>query len=185
MSQTPKSFPLTPGKRNQSFREDSETSTKPRKAHVSASIGSNQSDNNSFTHSTWNQRFQETGYFGQASEVQWLSNVQRQMQYTETEPRATTYELFGSNRDAKTARSDGIRGGIGHAKYQRRQSSWKHVTHTFFFLDSSELPTDEFFNPYEIPDPETAEQLFDCYINAVHHSFPLVSQFTICRYMIY
>jgi hypothetical protein len=125
---------------------------------------------------TWNQRFKETGYFGQASEVQWLSDVQQQMQHNGTEPYATTYELIGSDRDAKRARSDDIRGDTEHTNHHKRQSSLEHVTHTFFFLDSSELPTDEFFNPYEIPDPETAEQLFDCYINAVHYSFPLVSE---------
>jgi hypothetical protein len=125
---------------------------------------------------TWDQRFKENGYFGQASEVQWLSDVQRQMQHNDTEPYVTTtYELFGSDRDAKRARSDDIRGDAGHAKHHKRQSSLEHVTNTCFFLDSSELPTDEFFNPYEVPDPETAEQLFDCYINAVHYSFPLVS----------
>jgi hypothetical protein len=114
---------------------------------------------------TWNQRFKETGYFGQASEVQWLSDVQRQMQHNGTEPYATTInELSGSDRDAKRARSDGIGRDTDHAKYHKRQSSLEHVTNTFFFLDSSELPTDELFNPYEIPDPETAEQLFDCYI---------------------
>jgi hypothetical protein len=180
ISQTPKVFPLPPGKRNRSFDEDNEKNTQHDDAHVSASSGSDQSFNNLSTHSTWNHRFKETGFFGQASEVQWLSNVHRQMQQTGTEPYATTYELFGSDRDAKRARSDDIRGGMGYAKSQRRQGSWEHITYTSFFLDSSALPTDEFFNPYEIPDPETAEQLFDCYINAVHHSFPLVSQIIRC-----
>jgi hypothetical protein len=176
ISQTPKVFPLHAGKRNQSVGEDSQKNTQHGEAYVSASIESKQGFNNLSTHSTRNQSFKETGYFGQASEVQWLSDVQLQMQHTETEPYATRYEIFGSDQDVKRARFDGNHGDMDNAKHKRKQSSLEYVTDTSFFLDSSELPTDEFFNPYEIPDPETAEQLFNCYINAVHSSYPLVSQ---------
>jgi hypothetical protein len=185
MSQIPKVFPLPAGKRNQSLDEDNQEDTQHGEAHISASIGSNQGFKNLSTHSTRNQRFRETGYFGQASEVQWLYNVQWQMQHAENEPYTARYELSGSDQDVKRARSDGIHGNTSHAKQQRRQSSWKYATDTYFFLDRSEIPTDVFFNPYEIPDTETAEQLFDCYIKAVHSSFPLVSQIERCVCMGY
>jgi hypothetical protein len=49
-----------------------------------------------------------------------------------------------------------------------------HITDATFYLDSDEIEIDIAVDPYEIPDPELAEKLFNCYIDTVHSTFPLM-----------
>lgn len=43
-----------------------------------------------------------------------------------------------------------------------------------FYLDSDNIEVDIAVDPYDMPDPDTAELLFDCYLDTVHSTFPLV-----------
>ncbi len=63
-----------------------------------------------------------------------------------------------------------------HDIQSSRQSSRIRVTDISFYLDSTKVFTDSFIDPYEFPDIEVAEKLFNCYTNTVHPFFPLVSQ---------
>lgn len=51
----------------------------------------------------------------------------------------------------------------------------QHITDATFYLDSDNIEVDIAVNPYEMPDPETAELFLDCYMETVHTSFPIIS----------
>jgi hypothetical protein len=172
--QATKASLISLGKRNQFTNEVDRKTTKHDAAYVGASIGSNNGFDSLVEDLTRDRESRETGYVGQASEVQWLRNVKRRMQHIEAESDAPTYELSSSVRVDKRAQSDAPHKCTVQAWQGSRQGSSEHVTDTSFYLDSSDIAADFFVNPYEIPNPETAEQLFNCYINTVHSSFPLV-----------
>ncbi|XP_014555789.1 hypothetical protein COCVIDRAFT_101566, partial [Bipolaris victoriae FI3] len=144
-------------------------------ALVSGSIGSNQSLDNLFEDLTRSHKSRETGYVGQASEVQWLLNVQRQLQNIKAEPCIPPYIIQNPDRDAKRTPPGTIPERTSNVQQVPPQGTWKHTTDTSFYLDSSDIATDIFIDPYELPNAETAEWLFGCYINTVHSSFPLVN----------
>ncbi|EUC44072.1 hypothetical protein COCMIDRAFT_99156, partial [Bipolaris oryzae ATCC 44560] len=144
-------------------------------ALVSGSVGSNQSLDNLFEDLTRSHRSRETGYVGQASEVQWLLNVQRQLQNINAEACIPAYIIQRPGRDAKRTRPGTIPERTSNAQQVLPQGTWKHMTDTSFYLDSSDIAMDVFIDPYELPNAETAERLFGCYINTVHSSFPLVN----------
>lgn len=50
----------------------------------------------------------------------------------------------------------------------------RHVTDATFYLDSENIELDVVVNPYELPDPDIAEQLLDCYMDTVHSTFSIV-----------
>jgi hypothetical protein len=50
----------------------------------------------------------------------------------------------------------------------------RHITDSTFYLDSEDLDFEMIVDPSEDPDPDIAERLFDCYLDTVHPSFPLV-----------
>jgi hypothetical protein len=49
-----------------------------------------------------------------------------------------------------------------------------HVSNSTFYLDSDDLKVDVTVDPYELPPPERAEKLFDCYMQTMHTSFPIL-----------
>jgi hypothetical protein len=113
-----------------------------------------------------------TGFLGQNSEVQWLRSLKTQEQNVslEGEPYRLPYELPDSSNKASAQRTNAL-----HA---RRNSSEParalHVSDSTFYLDGDDLDVDIMVDPYELPPPETAEKLFDCYMETVHSSFPVV-----------
>lgn len=50
----------------------------------------------------------------------------------------------------------------------------QHTTDATFYLDSEDIEIDIAVDPYEMPDPEVAENLFNCYLDTVHSTFPLM-----------
>lgn len=165
---------ITLGKRNQLPHRKPRRAPKYGEALVSGSIGSNQSLDNLFEDLTRSHKSRETGYVGQASEVQWLLNVQRQLQNIKAEPCIPPYIIQNPDRDAKRTPPGTIPERTSNVQQVPPQGTWKHTTDTSFYLDSSDIATDVFIDPYELPNAETAEWLFGCYINTVHSSFPLV-----------
>ena len=139
-------------------------------AYVTASVGSNEDLEFLDEDLLRTRESRETGYVGQNSEVQWLRTVQLQAERLEKEPGNLPYGPPGASQTAAAKRSDAL--------HERRQtgieSSMQHVTDATFYLDSDNIDVDIAVNPYEIPSPETAQQLLDCYIETVHSSFPII-----------
>jgi hypothetical protein len=117
----------------------------------------------------------ETGYVGQNSVVQWLSSVQRQTEHIGAEPRGQPYGPPGSGQSAVNARSDALQVRQKSARDAFLPSLVRHITDCTFYLDSEELDFDIITDPYMDPEPDVAKRLFDCYVQTVHPSFPLVS----------
>jgi hypothetical protein len=137
-------------------------------AHVTASVGSNEDLDFLDEDLLRTRESRETGYVGQNSEVQWLRTVQRQAESNESEPFGQTYGPPGTGETAANERSEAL--------HERRRDGEapRHVTDATFYLDSDNIELDIAVNPYELPDPEIAEQLLTCYMNTVHSSFPIV-----------
>ncbi|KAH6644375.1 fungal-specific transcription factor domain-containing protein [Boeremia exigua] len=139
-------------------------------AHVTASVGSNEDLDYLDEDLLRTRESRETGYVGQNSEVQWLRSVQRQSQNQEGEPYGLPYGPPGSSGHDVDQRFEAL--------HQRRLESGptptRHVTDATFYLDSDNIELDIVVNPYELPDPEIAERLLECYLSTVHNSFPIV-----------
>jgi hypothetical protein len=139
-------------------------------AHVTASVGSNEDLDFLDEDLLRTRESRETGYVGQNSEVQWLRSVQRQSQNNEGEPYGLPYGPPGTGKRADDERSKAL--------HQRRDQGGsvpiRHVTDATFYLDSENIELDVVVNPYELPDPDIAEQLLDCYMSTVHSTFSIV-----------
>lgn len=139
-------------------------------AHVTASVGSNEDLDFLDEDLMRTRESRETGYVGQNSEVQWLRSVQRQSQNNKAEPYGLPYGPPGTGKRAGDERS--------RALHQRREHGGsariRHVTDASFYLDSENIELDVVVNPYELPDPDIAEQLLDCYMSTIHSTFSVV-----------
>ena len=116
----------------------------------------------------------QTDYVGHSSKIRWLSSVQAQTEQTGAERCYPPYRAPGSDLCPTDASSDTVHTRSGSAKQNIWQESMEHMTDSSFYLDSSNTDIDIVVDPYEVPDPEVAERLFDCYMDKVHYSFPLV-----------
>ncbi|RMZ69507.1 fungal specific transcription factor domain-containing [Pyrenophora seminiperda CCB06] len=168
------SFPSTKtlGKRpyEQSSTRKGQEDTDHGEAFVTASVGSNEDLDFLDEDLMRNRGARETGYIGQNSEVQWLRSVQRQAGRGNTDPHGQRYGPPGASLRAINERSEAL-----HERRQNsRPGSMCHVTDSTFYLDSDDIEIDIAVDPYETPNPEIAEKLFDCYIDTVHSTFPLM-----------
>ncbi|KAF1832463.1 fungal-specific transcription factor domain-containing protein [Decorospora gaudefroyi] len=140
-------------------------------AFVTASVGSNEDLDVLDEDLMRSRESRETGYMGQNSEVQWLRSVQRQTGCGNTDPHGQRYGPPGASRGAMNERSDAL-----HERRQNaRPGSMQHTTDATFYLDSDDIEIDIAVDPYELPDPYVAEQLFECYLTKVHGTFPLMT----------
>lgn len=139
-------------------------------AQVTASVGSNEDLDFLDEDLLRTRESRETGYIGQNSEVQWLRSVQRQSQSNKGEPYGLPYGPPGTGDHASDERSKAL--------HERRQQGGsapvRHVTDATFYLDSDNIELDVVVNPYELPDPEIAEQLLQSYMSTVHSTFPIL-----------
>jgi hypothetical protein len=147
--------------------------------YVAASVGSNEDLGHLDEDLMRDHESRATGYVGPNSEVHWLRSAQRQTENTEAEPYGQSYGPPGSMRNAANARSDALHDRREDSKENSRQGSMKYMNDTTFYLDSDDIDIDILVDPYEDPDPDVAERLFNCYFVTVHPSFPLVSSPTI------
>jgi hypothetical protein len=156
--------------RNEGSLADNSVGDNHGEAHVTASVGSNEDIEFLGEDLLRNRQSRETGYVGQNSEVQWLRTVQLQAERLEKEPVNLPYGPPGASRNAAAKRSDAL--------HERRKAgnegSMQHVTDATFYLDSDNIDVDIAVNPYELPSPETAQQLLDCYMETIHSSFPII-----------
>ncbi|KAI4947324.1 hypothetical protein J4E91_006676 [Alternaria rosae] len=140
-------------------------------AFVTASVGSNEDLDFLDEDLMRNRESRETGYMGQNSEVQWLRSVQRQAERANSEdPQGQRYGPPGASLAAIDERSEAL-----HERRQNaRPGSMQHITDASFYLDGDDIEVDIAVDPDEIPGPDIAEKLFDCYMGTVHGTFPLM-----------
>lgn len=158
------------GKRVREGSDRSSPTQKHGEAHVTASVGSNEDLDYLDEDLLRNHESRQTGYVGQNSEVQWLRSVQRQSQNQEGEPFGLPYGPPGASDQDIDERSRALH----QRRIEHESGPVRHVTDATFYLDNDNLELDVVVNPYELPDPEIAEQLLDCYMSTVHSSFPIV-----------
>lgn len=172
---------LSLGKRSRkpSTSEEDDDSEAHGEAYVTASVGSNEDLDHLDEDLMRDRESRATGYVGLNSEVQWLRSAQRQTEKTGAEPYGQPHGPPGSTRNAASARSDALHDRRDNAKENSRQGSMEHMNDSTFYLDSDDIEMDIFVDPYEDPDPDVAERLFNCYFETVHPCFPLVSSLTI------
>jgi hypothetical protein len=164
------------GKRSRKpFTSEDEDGEAHGEAHVTASVGSNEDLDHLDEDLMRDHESRATGYVGLNSEVQWLRSAQRQTEDTGAEPYGQPHGPPGSTRDAASERSDALHDRRDNIQEHSRQGSMRYMNDTTFYLDSDDIETDIFVDPYEDPDPDIAEKLFNCYFETVHPSFPLVS----------
>jgi hypothetical protein len=172
VSLDPVQFPKTLGKRSreQSSGEKDSDNTDHGEAFVTASVGSNEDLDFLDEDLMRNREARETGYIGQNSEVQWLRSVQRQAERANPNPRAQRHGPPGASSGAVNERIDAL-----HERRQNgKQGSMQHTTDATFYLDSDDIEIDIAVDPYEMPDPGVSEKLFNCYLETVHSTFPLM-----------
>ncbi|XP_014555881.1 hypothetical protein COCVIDRAFT_38446 [Bipolaris victoriae FI3] len=152
-----------------SGEKDPET-TNHGEAFVTASVGSNEDLDFLDEDLMRNREARETGYIGQNSEVQWLRSVQRQAERGSTNPEGQRHGPPGSSSKAVNERVEAL-----HERRQNTsQGSMQHTTDATFYLDSDDIEIDIAVDPYEMPEPGVAENLFNCYLETVHSTFPLM-----------
>ncbi|KAI8938874.1 hypothetical protein NX059_004733 [Plenodomus lindquistii] len=139
-------------------------------AFVTASVGSNEHVDFLGENLMRSREAMETGYIGQNSEIQWLRSVQRQSESGNTDPFGQHYGPPGTSRAAADQRAKALH----ERRQQATPGSMGHVTDTTFYLDSDNIEVDIAVDPYEMPDPHLAERLFNCYMDTVHDTFPLM-----------
>ncbi|KAH7410079.1 fungal-specific transcription factor domain-containing protein [Phaeosphaeria sp. MPI-PUGE-AT-0046c] len=152
---------------------DEESSTTFGEARVTASVGSNEDLDYLDENLSRDRESRETGYFGQNSEVQWLSSVQRQTARLGKGPPGQPHGPPGFGSDAIAKRVDALHKRQNQAM-ETRQVPSNYITDSTFYLDSDELRFDIVVDTDEIPPADVAERLFSSYMETVHPVFPLV-----------
>lgn len=113
-----------------------------------------------------------TGFVGRSSEVQWLLRLRQQ---TERHGSLPGFEgPYGPPSDGPEATSRRIE--ASKQRKQQQSSSPIRVSTSTFYLDIENIDVDYGVNPFELPPVETAQRLFDRYMNTVHDSFPILSK---------
>ncbi|KAG9186065.1 hypothetical protein G6011_02621 [Alternaria panax] len=139
-------------------------------AFVTASVGSNEDLDFLDENIMRSQQARETGYMGQNSEVQWLRSVQRQAERGNSDPYGQRYGPPGSSQVATNERSEALH----ERRPNGRPGSMQHITDATFYLDGDDIEIEIAVDPYEMPSPDVAQKLFDCYMETVHGTFPLM-----------
>jgi hypothetical protein len=147
----------------------------PGEANVSGSVGSNEDVDLLDEDLLRNPESRATGFRGQNSEVQWLRSFKMNMgsPVSEKEDFQFAYGPPGTSDEAVQKRIN--------AKHARMDTSKLgrilHVNDSNFYLDADHLEVDEFLvEPYQIPPDDTARALFQCYMDKVHSSFPILPE---------
>ncbi|CAI6339581.1 unnamed protein product [Periconia digitata] len=101
-----------------------------------------------------NDRSRATGFVGKNSEVQWL----RSLLHLENVADDPTMSGVAAKRKMSTVTS----------------GNNDQVSVVTFYLDSEDVEPNSYVEPYELPDPDTAERLLGVYMEKVHDSFPIL-----------
>jgi hypothetical protein len=93
-----------------------------------------------------------TGFVGKSSEVQWLRTVALAQQET------TEGEWPGSISQRRPSMA----------------SNGERISSFSFWADCDDVSVDFYVDPYELPQPDFAEHLVQCYMLRVHDTFPIL-----------
>ena len=96
-------------------------------------------------------RARATGFIGKNSELQWLRSIMLQLE-----------------RDDESTPMSGQRTSSYGVENIEQVSAFN------FYLNAEGVDLDFVIDPYELPIPETAERLLNCYMETVHDSFPIL-----------
>jgi hypothetical protein len=119
------------------------------------------------------QESRATGYVGTNSSIQWLRSLKAQMESTGGETKNDNLPHRLPSNNIPVAGRQNLRS--RSQKTERASLSRKLRASDFtFYLDHDNLELDTIVDPNELPPPETAQILFDCYIHTIHQSFPII-----------
>ncbi|KAF2844188.1 hypothetical protein T440DRAFT_484375 [Plenodomus tracheiphilus IPT5] len=175
VSVTPAKSVKSDGKRPRSVSDagDEPESEHHGEALVTTSVGSNGSVEFLGENLMRNREAMETGYIVQNSEIRWLRSIQQQSELS-NDPYDQHFGPPGASRHAAEQRAEALHERRQHATPGSLDHVSVSVTDVTFYLDSDDLQVDIAVDPYEIPEPHIAERLFDCYMETVHSTFPLI-----------
>jgi hypothetical protein len=111
----------------------------------------------------------QTGFMGKNSEITWLQRLRQENQDSKREtkqPGTTSKAAVGSRQSKQTTGDDSSNDPVPSSS----------VYETSYHLDDLSITTLEHVDPYEVPTPETAQNLFHAYLTRVHPAFPIVGK---------
>ncbi|KAF1955254.1 hypothetical protein CC80DRAFT_549461 [Byssothecium circinans] len=147
-----------------SYRQDNREAG-PREAHVSESVGEDGVDilDEDLLRS---QESRATGYVGTNSSMQWMRSLKSQMASPGTSRNVSEGTHMPNINNEPTYRQ------VDGSYTEAPRPSMSDST---FYLDRNDLQLDGIVvDPYELPEPDVAQRLFDSYLTTVHASFPIV-----------
>ncbi|RAH51731.1 fungal-specific transcription factor domain protein [Aspergillus piperis CBS 112811] len=92
---------------------------------------------------------QATGYIGQSSEIAWIHSLGRDV-------------------------NDGTGYGTPKESISLQNSDGSLISASNYHVDDQELPSIERQEPYALPSKDIASKLYNCYLDRVHPSFPII-----------
>ncbi|PWY62024.1 fungal-specific transcription factor domain protein [Aspergillus eucalypticola CBS 122712] len=92
---------------------------------------------------------QATGYIGQSSEIAWIHSLGRDV-------------------------NDGTGYGTPKESISLQNSDDSLISASNYHVDDQELPSIERQEPYALPSKDIASKLYNCYLDRVHPSFPII-----------
>ncbi|OJZ82480.1 hypothetical protein ASPFODRAFT_143793 [Aspergillus luchuensis CBS 106.47] len=92
---------------------------------------------------------QATGYIGQSSEIAWIHSLGRDV-------------------------NDGTGYGTPKESILLQNSDGSLISASNYHVDDQELPSIERQEPYALPSKDIASKLYNCYLDRVHPSFPII-----------
>ncbi|KIW44940.1 uncharacterized protein PV06_03374 [Exophiala oligosperma] len=153
-------------------REDSRSGAESEVSAGAGSTGALDRTEEDFTR----EQARATGYMGKNSEVTWLQRLREENSLGEQPANA-----LGDERQRKLAQSS-ITSSSSMRPPKDVQVPLAEADNSYaindynYHLDDTSIFTFEAVDPYEMPTPEAAHQLFNAYISRVHSTFPVVGK---------
>jgi hypothetical protein len=140
---------------------------------VSAEVGSNGSIDALRMDLLQDEDSRAVGFVGKSSEVQWLQRLQYEAQRPDgasTEFRGP-YGPPGDNSEAAEQRVEAMSNRMGQNSGATMKTSSSN-----FYLDTDDIELDYAVDALELPPTETAQRLYDSYMDTVQDTFPILSR---------
>lgn len=116
-----------------------------------------------------------TGYMGKNSEVTWIQRLKQENRYGDSSPTDVdtgTYNAYNDSVDSLRA----IRTSGNQSVPLAEAADGFSIHESSYHLDDLAISTFEAIDPYEMPTSDTAETLFNIYMQRVHPTLPVVGQ---------
>lgn len=141
-------------------------------ANVSGSVGSNGDVDFVDKDLLRNHESRATGFIGQNSEVQWFRSLKAKVEPPKSAE--STAQLPSASPNNSSGATMHQVNASHTQKTSSRTTRTLHVSDYTFYLDGEDHDLDVVVDPYELPPPEVAEALLECYMKTVHTSFPIL-----------